>query len=162
MKATYSNVSLVPALLDALVKTFSEALPEWIVSDGVFIGTERLDQVLEVGVEDPEGARNKTSAVRATSEWVGLGNRARDQNLTVNCSSMAVDTAGDAQAARNRAYQGVAGCQAELQRDPSIGGVVVWARLGDEELFQAQGKQGAIALVEFTVAAYGRIVVNPI
>lgn len=163
MRVLYSNVTCVPEFIDALVTEFSRALPDDIVSDGIWLGADSDDLrsgVVEVGIDDPESARRGSESARSDIEWAGLGNRARDERPTVNCAASFWTGDDDAKTARDGAFRLMRTCQRALTDDPSVGGVVQHCSVTDVTLRQGMNKNGAVAIALFTVTAKARTVVD--
>lgn len=160
MQKNYPHVTAIGQVIDELVRRFTIVLPEVVVSDGFYFGNSRFDRILEIGVEDFESPTSAYAA-RSSLRWAGLGNFARDEDLTVNCSAAASSPDRVQKHARDKALAIVTACQAELAREPVIG-ETVHSLVSDIEIRQGLDKQnGAIAQIPFSIRVKARIVLPP-
>lgn len=141
--------SRVPATLEALVATW-RLVPD--LAEGV------LDGPLPVQIPDLEalsvghdGSDEGASTVGDVSPE-GYGTRPDREQFTVNCLIAVLNGAGDAKAARDRAFGMLSLAADAVAEDVTLGGVVMRAHVQDMALSQQQTDMGALARVLFTVA----------
>lgn len=145
-----ADSSRVPAVIDALLAYLPPRLTPTKVVDGP--GASNTEQpYLLVGVDDPDSEEASTAAT-SRHEAAGMG-KSRDQSITVYCTAVAWTGNEDAKEARDAAYALLAAVEAEISADPTLGGVVFGARVGDDTLRQNTNNRGVEAHVLFTVEA---------
>ena len=152
--------SVIPALLDALVAQAPAYMPAGVlVLDGAGL-TEDPSNFLIVGISDLDVGDDLGEAAEAAHEWVGLGNKARDQKGNVWCVAQAVSGDGVLKTARDAAYAIVAGVENLLRANPTLGVITGgWVRHGTAERFQQDytTDQGAVARVTFQIYFIARL-----
>ncbi|MCP2339166.1 hypothetical protein [Actinomadura rupiterrae] len=142
------SVSTVPAVLDALVQRVGLALPGVQVTDGQPVDVEPPDTVC-IGFTGTPGEAVVVSML-SPEQMAVTPDR---ESYTVACvASCWKGHERDAKAVRDRAYALVDAVDAELARDPTLGGLVLRARLATEELIPEQTAEGALATVKFSVS----------
>lgn len=147
----FPTVSAMTRVIDEMMRRFPVALgPDVAVSDGIYLGGDETDQLLQVGVEDPDSVNGRTTSASSRIEWRGLGALARDEILQIRCLASAKSGDADPRAARNKAFHIVEGCQHDLTRDPMVGGSV-YSWITEITLQQQQNPNGAYADVLFVV-----------
>lgn len=158
--------SVVPALIDALVTQATAALPDRLVVDGYGVTSDTNQNVLMVGVDDPDSGQSANSQTgEQTMATMGTP-RSRDEEGDVTCAALSWNGNTDQKAARDAAYATVAAVETILRADPTLGvgqpGRVV-CQLGGHTLSQNQYADtdtqagGCDALVIFTVHFKARI-----
>lgn len=137
--------STIPAVLDALVASWTVALPDVQVVDGQPLTSE--PDIVCVGFTGIPGE----PSVEATEDRGQLAATPDRERYDITCLASALRGETDAQAVRRRAFEMVEAIRADLQRDPTLGGVVMSARLAVLSLMGQQTADGAEATVTFTV-----------
>jgi hypothetical protein len=148
------SVSNVPAALDALVSLVRTALStagqdgsQVQVLDGQNVSVTDPD-VVAIGFTGTPGE----AAIEST--------RTREQMTTdpsreaFEITSLASSWRGDddPKQVRDRVYHFIDLIEDELQRDPTLGGVVARAQLRSEAFAQEQTNKGPVATVQFVIA----------
>jgi hypothetical protein len=155
-----TSTSRIFAVMDALVSN----LPGWIadatvaVIDGPQIVDGSQARYVVVGSDDAD-PRNETRAGTIASEWAGLGARARDENVEVDCA--VVVFAGDEggfSTVRDAAGTILAAIETGLRTNaiPGLSGVL-WQELTVGDVYQANTNHGPRVRIPFTVHARSRI-----
>lgn len=139
-----TTTTAVPAVIDYLVDTFTAAPTLGAAADPVTIidGPETFQysgRALWVGVDDLDSAA--PLAAESNQEWVGVGARARDEQLSVFCILQGWGGDQKFRSARDDAAATLAAIEAVLRGDVYLGGLT---------LFQAPGMTGAIWMQAFT------------
>ncbi len=151
--------SPVPALFDALVNLWTDALPDWRVVDGLDMSSDLTD-VLMVGVPNPD-TNLAPQAATETQEWATLGSpaRARDSAGEIVCCAYSLDGGGDPKVVRDRVYQAAEKAAEALRVDPHVGiSGVLWTNFGaGMELYPSQTPSGADALLVWRVQYRARV-----
>lgn len=147
------------AVIDALVTAWTTALPDSDVIDGPAIDQPEVGKAtLYVGWD---GSDENTDAGAGSQEWAGIGNYARNENLTVTCYAEFTDGDVVMKTARDAALAVVQAAEDSLRSDPQLGGALTgpsYAQFGEiTRLAQPQTTAGARAGVVFTVTAFSRI-----
>ncbi len=137
--------STIPAVLDTLLVSWAVALPGVQVVDGQPLAPE--PDVVCVGFTGLPGE----PAVEATEDRAQLTASPDRERYDVTCVASALRGETDAQAVRVRAFELVEAVRADLQRDPTLGGLVMSARLSVLSLAAQQTTAGAEATVQFQV-----------
>ncbi|GGV34200.1 hypothetical protein GCM10010182_67600 [Actinomadura cremea] len=138
-------ISTVPAVLDALVARWTEALPEVQVADGQPVVTE--NDLIAVGLHDVPGE----PAVNSTRTIEQLAAQPDRESYDVSCIASSFTGAVEFKPIRDRVYELVNAAAGALAADQTLGGLVMVARLTSDDLIQEQTEQGAVATVRFTV-----------
>ena len=148
------STSRIPAVIAALVSTFTTDLPAVAVIDGQWVTVPDGDY-LTVGWtpngEQPTGRQ----------QWdASLGNLARGEEIDIPCyvDSYSGDT--DTATRRNAAFDLLASVENSLRADPTLGGAVPqpgWAEVGSYDLHQEQTEAGLTVGVIFHVLVTTRI-----
>ncbi len=150
--------SVVPALIDALIATATEALSDTIVSDGFGV-TDDPGNFLMIGVEDPDSEQAAFSA-DTKQEWA-TADRAGTRNEIgeILCAAVAWNGDADMKAARDAVYAITAALEVALRTTPALGlDGLLWTSFGTSTQFsQAQGETGAAAMLVFRIAFQARI-----
>lgn len=149
--------SSVPAFLDALVESAGVALPDVIVSDGYGV-TDDPGDFLMIGVEDPDSQENAFS-VDVRQEWANANYTARNEDGEVVCAAVSWNGDGDQKLARDSVYDIFGAIEDTLRANPSLGvASLLWSSVGSSsQLSQAQGQQGAAAMLIFRIQFKARI-----
>ncbi len=149
--------SRVPSVLTALTNTATTALAntDCTVYRGPFV-TGNPGKALFVGYDgDPAG---DFRAVNATSQWAGLGAKARDEVFEVICSITMLDGAGDVGGSTNDIYAIHALFEAAVRDNPSLGQPPrLTAGVTGGELFTMPHPSGLQVRLVFMVQVSARI-----
>lgn len=135
----------VPAALSALVAIAEQALPGVLVGDGPWLQRPSDPDIVAIGLEDPDTAR----AVQFTEAFAGLDSTQESYDVMCLASSWTGDT--DMAARRARTDEMLEILRAALRADPTMGGVVMRARLATLSLDQFQASNGCEVISLFTV-----------
>jgi hypothetical protein len=150
--------TVLPALIDAIITTARTALPNVDVYDGFGVTSDPAEDVLLVGVDDPDAATDSFAGY-ARQEWAHANYTARDEEGHVVCAASSWRGSGDAKAARDGAFATVAAVENALRTNSSLGlANVLWTSVGGRiALSQNQHDNGATAVVIFTIQFRSRI-----
>lgn len=149
--------SVVPAVIDALIVTATDALSDVQVYDGYGITADPGD-FLMVGIEDPDSDGAGFSA-DSRQQWANANYTARDEEGDITCVALSWNGDGDAKLARDTAYAITAQLEDALRANPSLGvESLLWTGFGSTaQLSQAQGTGGASALLTFRIHFRARL-----
>jgi len=150
-------VSVVPALIDALVAAATAALPNVLVLDGMG-ATDDPGDYLMVGVDDPDTDGDAFSG-DSQQKWAHATGSTRDELGQITCAAFSWNGNGDQKAARDSAYASVEALAAACRDSVDLGvDSIAWVDFGtDARLSQIQSDSGAAALVVFQIAFRARI-----
>ena len=151
-------VSVVPALIDALIAAATSAGVENVL-DGVSLsGDAQAGDYLMIGVDDPDSEGDAFTGSSRQS-WANANHTTRDESGEITCAAYSWNGDCDQKAARDAAFAMVETLASACRTDPSLGlSSLLWTDFGsDLNLSQNQGESGASALVVFTVAFRARI-----
>ncbi len=137
--------STIPAVLDALLVSWTVALPGVQVVDGQPLAPE--PDVVCVAFTGLPGE----PSVEATLDLEQLATSPDRERYDVVCVASALRGDTDPQAVRARAFALVETVRADVQRDPTLGGLVMSARLAVLSLTAQQTQAGAEVVVQFRV-----------
>jgi hypothetical protein len=137
--------STIPAVLDRLLQAWALALPGVQVVEGQPLSPE--PDIVCVCFTGLPGE----PAIEAVDERGQLGGGPDRERYDISCLGSALRGETDARAVRERAVELVEAIRADLQRDPTLGGLVLSARLAVRSLLAEQTRDGASATVFFTV-----------
>jgi hypothetical protein len=161
-----SGTSAVPAVIGYLVDTFTAASTLGAAATPVSIrcGPELSGDfsqlALFVGVDDPTLSPS-SPPVAATSNqtWVGMGARARDEDISIFCTAEAWSGETCTRAAMTAVYGIVASVEALLAADVYLGGMALFQAPGSTShtLKWLQGEGGLAAHVSFRIDAKARL-----
>jgi hypothetical protein len=162
------TTSCVPALMDYLVttsqgaSTLGAASPPVTVFDGPVVQEQWPQLCLWVGVDAAYLLGNPTASgasADAQQNWVGPGNRKRDEHVTVHCVADAWFGNGDVATARRAAFGIVAALEDITRIDANAGGTVLFTEPGvtNLSLYQGNTNAGPRCLVGFDFSAFARI-----
>lgn len=147
------SVSVVPALIDALVTTATAALPGVVVSDGFGVTSDPGD-FLMVGVSDPDDAE-ESEAASVTQNQLAFGStRPRLESGSIHLAARSVNGAGDQKAARDAVYAIHEALATALRTTDNLG-VTGVQQLGNGaalRLLQTQNTAGAVATLLYDIA----------
>ncbi|MEV4059724.1 hypothetical protein [Nonomuraea dietziae] len=138
-------ISTVPAVLDALVASWSAALPDAQVVDGQPLRVDR-DIVCVGFTGDPGDVAVESTRTR---EQVAVDPDHEAYAITCVASSLRGET--ETKLVRDRVYAMVDTLATMLVADQSLGGVAAQTRLTTERFVQEQSTEGAVATVQFVV-----------
>lgn len=155
--------SVVFNLIDALLQTFTTALPNVKVYDGMGVSDEVGDSLL-IGVDDPD-ADSYADSAEVSQIWSGTGSaRVRYEDGTITCCAVSWNGDNNQKAARDGVKTTTAAVEAALRADPNLSGTVPglqWVEFGGEgarfNLSQLQSDAGAAALGFFQLHFKSRI-----
>lgn len=149
-------VSVFPALVDALVAQATAALPGVLVLDGEG-ATDDPGDFLMIGSNSVDGEGMVTSGSSRISKRA-TGPVYEEQG-GVNCMALSWNGNGNQKAARDAAFAIAEAVQTLCRATPNLGVAnIVETRYGDQTTpLQVQSKDGAVCIVEFTVAYTARI-----
>ena len=151
-------VSVVPALIDALIAAASTAGVANVL-DGVSLsGDAAAGDYLMIGVDDPDSEGDAFTG-SSRQRWANSNGRQRDEEGEITCAAYSWNGDGDQKAARDAAFVMVEALASACRATPDLGVAnLLWTDFGsDTNLSQNQGDWGASALVVFTIAFRARI-----
>ncbi len=145
------TVSTIPACLDALVALARAALPDARVSDG-----QPFELALDMICIAFTGVRLEPSVYSTLTQEQMATDPSRESYDVVSLASSLrgdVTETGDvpAKPVRDRVFELVGAIAARLALDPTLGEVVMRARLSVVDFVQMQTDEGAAATLRFTV-----------
>jgi hypothetical protein len=151
------SVSVVPALIDALIAACEAAGVENVLDGPSLSGDAAAGDYLMIGVDDPDNETDTFSG-SGRQKWAHTGARVRDEAGVVTCAAYSWNGDADQKAARDAVFamaEAVVDAAVEL---PSLGiANNMWVEpMADHNLTQDQGEWGAMALLVFTVEFQGR------
>jgi hypothetical protein len=159
--------SAVPSVIGYLIDTFTAASTLGAASPPVtvFCGPQLSGDfallALYVGVDDPTFAATGSAVTGAESNqtWVGMGARARDEQLSVFCTAEAWSGETTTRAAMTAVYGIVAAVETILRADVYMGGLALFEAPGStgHTLKWQQGEGGLAAHVSFRIDAKARL-----
>lgn len=165
------STSTVPFLIDYMYTTATAStslgarpVSPVAVLDGPTVVGEPPPFALWVGMDEasllPGGTDYVLSAV-AAQNWVGPGNRQRDEIATIHCvaDSWSGDGESGMKTARDQAYSIISAFEDMTRTDANQGGTVLFTDPGvtNTRLYQMQVSQGSRALVAFDFICKSRI-----
>ena len=150
-------VSIIPSLIERLLRTAEDNLTEIAVHDGIPVTDQPDIRALYIAVEDPD-TPGLEWATDASQDWATSGRDAtREEAGDITCAAIAWNgnTGPDAtRQAREEAYEIVAKFGTVLRADPTLDGLpgLLWVSLGTRFRHGAvQGTQGAECHLIFTI-----------
>jgi hypothetical protein len=162
-----TGTSAVPAVIGYLIDTFTAASTLGTAATPVSIrcGPELSGDfsqlALFVGVDDPTLIEAGSAATAATSNqtWVGMGARARDEDISIFCTAEAWSGETGTRAAMTAVYGIVAAVETLLAADVYLGGMALFQAPGSTShtLKWLQGNDGLAAHVSFRIDAKARL-----
>lgn len=150
--------TIVLDVIDALVTKYRTALPNVTVYDGTGISEDPGDFVM-VGVGDPDSDQPPTSA-ETTSEWAGLGARARDEEGTITCCAVSWNGESEGLASARAGIRSIVNAISDAHRaDPTLGlGPVMWTGFGARATTtQIQATDGSSVVHYFEIQFKARL-----
>jgi hypothetical protein len=158
-----SVTTAVPSVIDYLVTTFTvastlgAATPPVLILDGPTPSEDYNKSVLWVGADDPDLA--KVGAATGDQDWVGPGNRWRNEQLSILMVAQSWDGDKKVKVARDLAYATIAAAENILRQNANLGGNVLFLRPGStrHRLVQSSNTNGAYARVTWRIDALARI-----
>lgn len=156
------STTAVPTVIDYLVTTFSndptvgKANPPVPIYDGP-VPNEASDlSALWIGVENVDNTLANTAS--SSQDWVGPGNRWRNEQLTIFCTAQAANGI-DARSARVAVYSIISAVENILRTNANLGGNVLFLKPGSNQhrLTQWAAGDAFIARVAFRIDAFARI-----
>ena len=104
------------------------------------------------------GEMTDVQAVTGSQAWAQLGGKSRDETYTVHCVASAWNGDGNALTAMDAVFALMAGIEAAIVADPSLGGVLVYSPgIQSYGLRFTQDTQGVAAQLPFDVECKSRI-----
>lgn len=144
----------MPLVIDALVDTWSglDGVTAW---DGPPL-TGDFDVAVCVGYDnDPDGV---FEAATAAQDWAGIGQRKRDEVVSVTCSIIAHSPDDTPKGARDACFAVLEQCGASLRADPSLGlSPPCVAGLSPNAFYQLPEETGMWGRLTFTVYVQTRV-----
>lgn len=156
-----STVTLLPALIDALVTLYSSQTGVLAI-DGPGATDDPAPLVVFIGLADPDGDTISESA-STSIVWPWLGHVSFDETVTIHCSAVA--WSGDTDTAamkreRDAAFGLLKVATDAVRADPSLGlmaaGVLNLTDISRIALYQVQDEQGTRADVRFDLTFHAR------
>jgi hypothetical protein len=144
--------STIPAVLDALLESWTVALGGVQVVEGQPLAPE--PDIVCIAFTGLPGE----PSIEATEDRGQLATSPDRERYDIACLASAQRGETDARAVRARAFELVDMVRGELQRDPTLGGLVMSARLAVMSLVAAQTSAGAecTALFRVRIDAFAR------
>lgn len=152
-------VTQIGALIDAVVAVAATAVPAGtLVLDGLGVTADPADNVLFVGVDDPD-ATNGSFAADVRQEWANANYTARDEDGYILCVASAWNGDANQKAARDSALAIVHSVENALRANPSLGlPNLLWTSVGGRiALSQNQSQGGAHSVFIFRINYRARI-----
>jgi hypothetical protein len=155
--------SQVPTVIGYLVDTFTAAAtlgaatPPVSVRCGPQLSGDFSQLALFVGVDDP--TQSTPTAATSDQTWVGMGARARDEQLSVFCTAEAWSGETTTRDAMDAVYGIVAAVETLLLADVYMGGLALFEAPGStgHTLKWQQGEGGLAAHVSFRIDVKARL-----
>lgn len=150
----------IGAAIDALTAFFAAALPGVTVLDGDYPRSSFPTQWLVVG---GTGQIIGDEPVASSQQrWAGLGNKTRDEDVTVTCAAGAWSGSASAPASfktvRDSALTVLGAAEQSLRNDPSLGGITQGGcEMSTAELHHLADSAGVGAAFVFTVTVPFRL-----
>ena len=147
----------VPSAVRAVVAALTAHLPAGtLVIAGPGVTDAGNQQYVLVGVDDADET-TYSKAVTGSQSWAQLGGMFRDEVFTIHCVAVAWNGDADALAAMDAVFALMAGIEAALVLDPSLGGVLLYAPgITSLDLKFTQDSDGATAHLPFDVQGKDR------
>jgi hypothetical protein len=157
------SASAIPAIIDALVSAWTDAVPTAAVHDGFGVSADGTPDLM-VGIDDPFPDQDPTQAVMSTQVMAALGTqRTREQNGSITCAVYVSDpdTGNSGQkTARTTAY-GILETVGDLLRADPTAGVSDFSylvcQIGQERLSQVKTATSSGVKLVFTINFQARI-----
>lgn len=149
--------TVVPSLIDALVISARNALPDAVlVMDGdTALNTPDDFVIIGTGDVDSEGRAN---AATSRQEWANANYTAKDETGSILCAASSYNGDGSIPDARASTFALMFGIEDMLRANPSLGlDRLLWAHLGDFDYDQWQSDSGAAGLLLFRIDYRARI-----
>jgi len=158
------STSAIPGVIDYLVATFTSAAtlgaanPPVTIVDGAFLSNDHPPLSLVVGSNDVDGAFLPEAAT-ATQEWVGPGNRKRNERLSILCIAEAWSGDESLSAVRVAAAAILSAVEDLTRADANLGGTVLYTSPGVNNVLYRYGQTnlGPLCRVFFSIDAFARI-----
>lgn len=146
-----ADVSIWPAVVDALLALCADALPDRAVIDGPGPEGDDAEHFLFIGMGDPR--RDDSDAGKFDQDWPTVTTRSRSESGTVNCIALSYDGSGDQRAAREGCFETLAAVQRLMHADTRLGGVdgLISTSFTGGLPDQVQTSRGAACAVRFSV-----------
>lgn len=107
-----------------------------------------------------DGSEAGDTAAGSQQEWAGLGNHARNENLTIVCYAESTRGNGTMKACRDAALATVNTAESALRSDPQLGGALTgpaYAAFGSVDSLIQKQTDGLLVGVVFTITAFARL-----
>lgn len=139
--------STIPAVVDDLLRRFGLALPGVQIVDGQPLpDTVEPDTVMVAFTGLPA-----EESISSTADRAQLAASPDRERYDVACVASSLRGEKEPQPRRVRVFEMLATLRGELQRDPTLGGLVLSARMAVLGFTQYQSEDGAVATVQFAV-----------
>ena len=159
--------SAMAAAIDALVGLAGLELSDTEVVDGPLDDSDETSQTIKqrlfVGASSATGD-DESVAVDGDQNFRTIGGRRRDENFNLHCIAEGWDGGRDMKAARDRAVAVLAGVELILRPSASnpagytVGGSVMWAGIGHEEMTQDKNETGYYCRIDFEIACRANLI----
>lgn len=138
--------------IDRLLALLEEALPGVVVLDGPVISTPSAQLFVTVG-----GRLLEPSPTESDLDWAAIGRTRLEDTFRIPCLVMA--WGGSARFAPHRAavFQTLGAAATAIASNPTLDGLVRWARVDAPELLQIRSSKGTRAELSFDVLCTKRI-----
>lgn len=150
-------VSVVPALIDALIAAAQAGGIANVLDGPAISGNAEAGDYLMIGVDDPDNETD-TFTGAGRQKWAHTGARVRDEEGSITCAAYSWNGDGNQKVARDAVF-----ALAEVVVDAAVAlpsmGIAnnMWVEpMADHNLTQDQGEWGAMALLVFTIEFQGR------
>lgn len=146
-------VSVVPALIDALVAAATAALPAVLVNDSWIISSDPGDYLM-VGVSDPSDPDDSEAAIVNQSQLTFGATRPRHEEGIIRMAARSINGDADPKVARDAVYAIQEALAAALRTTDNLGvaGITMLGNAADLRLLQNQGTYGARATLLYGIA----------
>jgi len=147
-----SSTTRVGVVIDALVSMLG-------ADDGPPIQRPNVgDDKLWIGWD---GSEQGQDAATGQQDWAGLGNKARNEQLSITCYAQAVRGDDDFKVTRDACLAVVANAETTLRADPTLGGVLPapgWSWFASlDRLIELRTDDGPLVGAVFTISAFSRL-----
>jgi len=163
------STTAIPAVIDYLVAQANasaslgaSASAPVAVYDGPVVLDQWPPMILWVGVDAQwllQDQQGTTTPAKATQEWVGPGNRKRNEHLTISCVADAWYGGTDVRTARQSVLAIMAAFEDMTRNDANLGGNVLFIEPGvtNTQWYAGQFAAGLRVLAGFDFNCFARI-----
>src|SRR5215470_17872349 len=153
-----TSPSRVPELIDNLVAALQAApgLDGVQVVDGPLVSSSAAREWVFVGYDgDPEG---EMQAASASQEWAGLGAKAKNEIIALNCCVMVLDGSTEVKPARDRAFAVFGDVESVARSDVALGlPPPTVCSIAEHSFYAEQTTDGLRGRLPFTIICTTRI-----